>query len=63
MHICVDELGHPHQAIFCINAAFLSIGPIGTNFSLNRNTKIFIEDNTFENFFADRQPFVLSSMC
>ena len=32
-HICIDKLGHQHQAITRTNANLLSNGPVGTNFS------------------------------
>ena len=37
------------QAITWTNAYLLSIGPLGTNFSENQNTKVYIQENAFEN--------------
>ena len=75
-HICVGKLTiigsdngllpERRQDIIWTNAEILLIGPLGTNFSeiLNRNSNIFIEENTFENvvcemlFISSRPPCV-----
>ena len=59
-HICVGKLNITgsgnglspgrRQDIIWTNAEILLIGPLGTNYrNFNRNSSIFIEENTFEN--------------
>ena len=57
-HICVNKLtiiGSDNglqpgrrQAIIWINTRILLIWRLGTHFNFNRNSNIFIEENTFE---------------
>ena len=41
------------QAIILTSAGLLSIGPLGTNFSENQNTKVFIHRNASENIVCE----------
>ena len=58
-HICVSKLTITgsdnglspgrHQAIIGTNAGILLIGPFRTNWNLNRNSNIFVQENALEN--------------
>ena len=74
-HICVGKLAiigsdnglspGRRQAIFWTNAEILSIGPLGTNFSenFNRNSNIFIPENTFESVVCETAAILSRPQC